>query len=1008
MAGPRVTPYEREITASGTIGGNATPDDFGAGIVRGLDTLANGGVKLASDINQVDQDQGRIWASTAVSQKELQLNQDFQTRVNSMDPSAPDYPAKINSLTADTQAAYTQAQSDLMGQAPSASAKKFTAYHMANASLRGTDNAMRTQASLNGAYTTTLVQTGQKADEDVLAATPDNDTFQRLIDKNNDMVGGLTTIGPDIKLKLQQGQIAQLSRVQVASQVAADPQSFLTAVNVKGGITTSRGIQHGGVPAGPVENHGGDTVKPYGSGNIGAIVQQVQAPSEYDSLFQASGRKYGVDPQELKLRAVAESGLKPGASSGQANGIMQLAPATAKSLGVDANDPAQAIDGAARLLSNYQQKAGMGAPMYVAPGAPTQGMARAGNIDLTRRPIAKNADGNISTVRSMSFEEDGKEILVPTVSPDGKILSNDAAIDLYHKTGQHLGVFNNESQATAYAKSLHEQQAAFYEGQQSGGGYAAVDKMYYGGDNTSQWGPNTKQYAANLGAARAALSGASIPNPGDPQVSPLNDQDIAAAKMPLAGWGNLTWAEKVSSVRQAEALVGKSLATNRGQASVQVQDALSSFSAGKDYANFDQLKASLPALYGGDQAKRVGDQLDYARGVGGFIGKINTMPTAQSAAWLKQMEPQGGDEQAVKQPLYNQAVAAAASVQQMWQKAPIDTAIQNGVGNAQPLDFTSADKLGAGLKDRVALNNTLTRDYGAPDQIFTKDEAEQMDTGLGKMNGKDRISYLAAIKTSLNNPRAFSVAMNQVAAKNPLLSYAANMAATGATTIVAGKPVAAADTATMIADGDIILNGKSLSKDMEKGSDPAMPNGSQATSLDEKTFKDMFGAALGPAAFQSPDAQRSAATQTEVFNAVKAYYVADQYKSGQPLNIIDQNGFKKAVEAVTGGTWHTGSGGVLMAPFGKPMPEFQNEWAPRASQALAKAGYSPDEIDNTLSRGRPYNLADGQYGFLSGTRPLVSKVDGSLVRVNFADSYAAPPPPPPRAADAGLPMNRRY
>lgn len=102
-------------------------------------------------------------------------------------------------------------------------------------------------------------------------------------------------------------------------------------------------------------------------------------------------------------------------------------------------------------------------PMFVA-GPKPQGMAHVGNIDIANRPVAHNPDGTISTVRSISIGTDDGEVLIPTVSPDGKLLTNKQAIELYRKTGQNLGVFDSVPAANAYAEALHEQQAKMYAG----------------------------------------------------------------------------------------------------------------------------------------------------------------------------------------------------------------------------------------------------------------------------------------------------------------------------------------------------------------------------------------------------------------------------------------------------------------------------------------------------------------------------------------------------------------
>jgi hypothetical protein len=85
-----------------------------------------------------------------------------------------------------------------------------------------------------------------------------------------------------------------------------------------------------------------------------------------------------------------------------------------------------------------------------------------GNIDLGRRPHAMNDDGSVSTVRSMSFaeEEDGPEILIPTVSDDGYIMSDQEAIDTYRLTGRHMGIYPDVPTANAAAEEIHLDQEA--------------------------------------------------------------------------------------------------------------------------------------------------------------------------------------------------------------------------------------------------------------------------------------------------------------------------------------------------------------------------------------------------------------------------------------------------------------------------------------------------------------------------------------------------------------------
>lgn len=92
-------------------------------------------------------------------------------------------------------------------------------------------------------------------------------------------------------------------------------------------------------------------------GNVSPITQGASA---LDAIFARAAEAYGVPERILKAVAKAESDFKTTAvSKAGAMGIMQLMPATAKSLGVkDPFDPEQNIMGGAKLLASNLKEFG--------------------------------------------------------------------------------------------------------------------------------------------------------------------------------------------------------------------------------------------------------------------------------------------------------------------------------------------------------------------------------------------------------------------------------------------------------------------------------------------------------------------------------------------------------------------------------------------------------------------------------------------------------------------------
>ena len=104
-----------------------------------------------------------------------------------------------------------------------------------------------------------------------------------------------------------------------------------------------------------------------GAGTGAGIPASLGVPSDLVPLFQSAAQTYGVPASLLAAVAKQESGFDPGAvSSAGAQGLMQLMPGTAAGLGVDPFDPAQAIDGAAQILSGSLQAYGGSVPLALA------------------------------------------------------------------------------------------------------------------------------------------------------------------------------------------------------------------------------------------------------------------------------------------------------------------------------------------------------------------------------------------------------------------------------------------------------------------------------------------------------------------------------------------------------------------------------------------------------------------------------------------------------------------
>jgi cell wall-associated NlpC family hydrolase len=140
------------------------------------------------------------------------------------------------------------------------------------------------------------------------------------------------------------------------------------AVSSAGPVVAIRQVLGGGTSGGGTS--GGSTVM----GNV-------TVPGQYVSTIEQAATNNGIPASLLAALVSHESGFNPTAvSSAGAEGIAQFMPGTAAGMGIDPDNPTEAINAAAKLLGSYTRQFGSYADALAAYDAGSSAVERYGGI----------------------------------------------------------------------------------------------------------------------------------------------------------------------------------------------------------------------------------------------------------------------------------------------------------------------------------------------------------------------------------------------------------------------------------------------------------------------------------------------------------------------------------------------------------------------------------------------------------------------------------------------------
>jgi len=322
---------------------------------------------------------------------------------------------------------------------------------------------------------------------------------------------------------------------------------------------------------------------------------------------------------------------------------------------------------------------------------------------------------------------------------------------------------------------------------------------------------------------------------------------------------------------------------------------------------------------------------------------------------------------------YDMLVKSAQTILSERSADPIQFAASRNLMPITQLDPANPAAFATELKNRSTISQTMTKQFGTPAALMTKDEAKAFAGFVGNMTSVEKVDLLTNVRRSLPED-AYQVVMGQIRSDSPVTAMAGSMLAKEARVATEGAgffPWSKTSTlptfsiAERVLQGEDLLNPTTAEKEaMGRGKFPMPSDGDLRLTWVSLT---------GDAYRASPDVEATA------YQAYRAFYAAEAARRGNYGGELDEDVANMAARAVSGGVTEIGGYNILL-PWGmdedKTINELNRQWPAARRQAGIPEGTDLEDV-------ALITVGNGVYMVTDGTAPLKDK-SGRIVymRVN--------------------------